>query len=507
MLFFRNAALQLYGALIPKLIGQKKASGTDKETIATVGCDELRTHSPMLWKYILNQLKNDHYSDKLQYHSNLVPILNMLANIAKRYNFTYDLLGQKQADADLLKSLIFLLDSPIYCVRRLTAKCISNIFTFAVVYDILDNMDCVSENFLHGSLMLVSNYQKPYFRLHEDNFINLKRKFHKILNSGKHSYLCKRVFENIFDEKKELNLDYIKLTLVEVDENAHAPGIYHWAISRLHKYIEYSSWKQISHFLVIVLERNNFERCCESLLVRMEKDENIPKDILFQITEILLSFNNKFNCGIIWRILYQIALKTDLSGQINVSEIVQYIEEKGISYNSRYIIPLMARICPTIGNEQELLVLAKTMKSLTDPESSDVDMRYIAAMANNELGNAYKVLPEVIKIIAIASEIILLQDEDEDVRNLAVDFYKNMTDVMVAPQPYICLQKLLEYNLLCTVLSLSGIEQLCSDLEGLILCNTCENIDDNNPFANDSKNIYMEGNVFEQLIKNLKKCV
>ncbi|CAH4034653.1 unnamed protein product [Pieris brassicae] len=77
----RNAALQLYGALIPKLIGQKKASGLDEETVSTVACDEFRTHSPKLWDFIGNQLENT--DDNLLSHSDLVPILNILSSVAR----------------------------------------------------------------------------------------------------------------------------------------------------------------------------------------------------------------------------------------------------------------------------------------------------------------------------------------------------------------------------------------------------------------------------------------
>ncbi|CAG9583198.1 unnamed protein product [Danaus chrysippus] len=110
----RNAALQLYGALIPKLIGQKKASGMDEETVATVACDEFLTHSPKLWKYIIKEINNNESNDIIQTHSNLVPILNVLANIARRYNFSCDLKGQSNLELDLLNNLTSLLGSPIY---------------------------------------------------------------------------------------------------------------------------------------------------------------------------------------------------------------------------------------------------------------------------------------------------------------------------------------------------------------------------------------------------------
>ncbi|CAH2041447.1 unnamed protein product, partial [Iphiclides podalirius] len=74
----RNAALQLYGALVPKLIGQKKDCGSEDEVTATVACDEFRTHFPQLWIFILNQLKQDNEKENLQFHSNLLPILNIL---------------------------------------------------------------------------------------------------------------------------------------------------------------------------------------------------------------------------------------------------------------------------------------------------------------------------------------------------------------------------------------------------------------------------------------------
>ncbi|CAH2242671.1 jg8489 [Pararge aegeria aegeria] len=157
----RNAALQLYGALIPKLIGQKKPTGSNDEIISSIACDEFRTHSIKLWDSMIKQIKNDNYQDIIQAHSNLVPILNTMANIARRYNFSYDLDNQRDSDLNLLPNIFALLGSPIFTVRRLTSKLILNIYSFDVLMNTIKKVVIPSENHLHGTLMAKPNNMNP----------------------------------------------------------------------------------------------------------------------------------------------------------------------------------------------------------------------------------------------------------------------------------------------------------------------------------------------------------
>ncbi|XP_063364912.1 uncharacterized protein LOC134653475 [Cydia amplana] len=500
----RNAALQLYGALVPKLIGQKKASGTGDETIATVACDEIRTHSPKLWMYINHQLGNISTSDKVLSHSNLVPILNMLANSAMRYNFTSDITEETSTNSNLLQSLICLLDSPIYTVRRLTAKSIFNIFSFDVIYEALLKHGLVSENFLHGVLILLAHCYKHY----NDKGINaqfqvIKQAIQSKLYKGRHSYLCKELYEDIFEFNA--SVDTLLDTMAELDANGYAPGIHSWANARLRKCVRNISWYEISHVIEIFANRTGFENCCKALLDKIKcENEEIPEDVLKKIAELLLACNNKFSSSEIWKILYKISQSVEIN--CCTEHLLQAIQTNGHTYKLRYLLPFTVRILLGKNDEKGVVYLTTEILKLCNPEAVDVEMRYIATLANNELSIAFHRLPDSVKVTMIKSAIILLQDEDEDVRILSTIFYKNVSQSKILPHPYICLKKLLESKLLNNVLSnpQGGINTICQDLPALLTkTNNINASDSYNPFANDSKNIYLEVEILQQLLHNL----
>ncbi|KAF9422915.1 hypothetical protein HW555_001458, partial [Spodoptera exigua] len=498
----RNAALQLYGALIPKQIGEKKASGSDEQTTATVACDELRTHSPKLWKYIMQQLKLSNQPDVVQSHSNLVPILNLLANSAKRYNFSFDIQLQKTADEDLLKCLFILLSSPIHTVRRLTAKCIFNIYDAIQIFHILLTHVFLSENDLHGSLILLSICQK-YYLLNEaypEYFEQLKEKFERIISSGNHSFLSRTLFEDVFINSYKL--EDIETTIMQVNSSVHLSGVDLWAEARLKKYIKISEWNNIPNLLQKALKLSNHEKYCEFILLKIKEQKCALTENLLEIVDILLSFEKKYYSSITWKIIYEISLQTDVSNHLDVVELIKVLVESQSVYIIRYMIPLLAR--NILGLEKDgQMSLMEIIQKLSDFEISDVDMRYVAATANNELANVFDNLSDSVKVITIRCAIMLLQDEDEDVRNKSVIYYSKLSKQEGDVQPYICLNNILNRQFL--YLKLNGsqhlINELVNDLSVLLQSN--HNVDEYNPFANDSKNIYLEPDVLKQLIENL----
>ncbi|XP_063538633.1 uncharacterized protein LOC134747888 isoform X2 [Cydia strobilella] len=500
----RNAALQLYGALVPKLIGQKKASGTGDETIATVACDEIRTHSPKLWMYINHQLGNISTSDKVLSHSNLVPILNMLANSAMRYNFSSDTTEETSTHSNLLQSLFCLLDSPIYTVRRLTAKSIFNIFSFDVIYESLLKQGLISENFLHGVLILLAHCYKHYNDKGTNaEFQMTKHTFQSKLYKGRHSYLCKELYEDIF--KFNVSVDILLDTMTELDANGYAPGIHSWANARVRKCVRNISWYEISCVIEIFANRTGFENCCKVLLDKIKCDnEEIPKDVLKNIAELLLACSNKYSSSEIWKILYMISQLVEIN--CCTAPLLEAIQTNGHTYKLRYLLPFTVRILLVKNDENGVVYLSAEILKLCDPESVDIEMRYIAALANNELSSSFHRLSDAVKVTMIKSAIILLQDEDEDVRILSTIFYKNISQSKILPHPYICLQKLLEPKLLYSVLSKpqTGMNTISQDLTALLTKTNSINASDSyNPFANDSKNIYLEVEILQQLLHNL----
>lgn len=502
----RNAALQLYGALIPKLIGQKKASGIEEETVATVASDEFRTHSPKLWTYIQSELETKDLTDKVQLHSNLVPLLNLLANSAMRYNFSYNKMETRDLDADLLKSLFLLLDSPIFTVRRLTAQSIFNMYSFEDIYDCFQNRDCCSENFIHGSLTLVSYCYKYYGnRLFKEQFERLKTKFTAFVHCGKHSYLSKKLFEDVFCERS-LDAKVMEDTLSELEINCHAPGVYLWANNRIKKIIQYVPWYELPDILKMSLQQSDSEYYLRILLDKIEGHDCIPAEVLLVFAKILMSHQKKFESTLIWQILYQISLQIHFNDQ-EYFDIVSKVLEEDIAYKLRYILPFAVKLHTSNikTNEKQLSHLAKVIFGLTNPEV-DTDIRLIAAIANNDISKSFNELPEAVKVTVIKSAVIFLQDEDEDVRMISIKILKNVCAVTDMFHPYICLVKMLDISFLKTLLTDTGIELLYQELTKFLseFLNS-KPIDEYNPFANDSKNIYLEAEVLKQMIVNLKR--
>ncbi|XP_045536916.1 uncharacterized protein LOC106710678 [Papilio machaon] len=493
----RNAALQLYGGLIPKLIGQKKPSGSEDEVTVTVACDEFRTHFPNLWSFILEQLKLNNTKDILQSHSNLLPILNILGNIAKRYNFSNDLKSQMETDNILLNNLRLLLGSPIFAIRRLTSKSIFNIYSFNDIYELLIKIDEPNENFLHGCLLLLvicNNYYKD--TKYQNKLELLKDKFNEIMQHKQHSYLCKELMEHVTNhDYKVSDLEHILL-----QSGKNEPGHYQWINTQIEKYLRNCSSHELPKCLQIILNSSEYEKNCEILFARLD---SIDGDKLKEIANILLSFPKRMYSCIIWKILYKISCLVSIDVKEHIEDIVKYIKNERIPYKLRYMVPFIARITD---NENIILVVCKITYRLCLAEDFDVDMRMISAIANNEIASKLSKYSDEIKIISIKTAIILLQDEDEDLRYLSVHYYKNIKNISQVLHPYVCLRNILNFNFLSSVLvdCKTGIDLICQGLIDL-LSPVNVNSEDFNPFANDSKNIYQEVEMIKNLIRSLKE--
>lgn len=508
-MYFRNAALQLYGALIPKLIGQKKPSGNDDEIISSVACDELRTHSPKLWESIRKQIKNDNYKDRIQGHSNLVPILNTLANIARRYNFSYNLEEQNETDLNLLPNIFALLGSPIYTVRRLTSKLILNVYSFEIVLNAISKATITSENHLHGVLMLLENCYKVYsdVDVYKKQLDNVRNAYNSILMKKNISYLSKWSLEKLFREEiPEVTIDMIKLIIDQGNTRRNEPGVFLYMNERIQKCLNNMPWNILPEVMSLLLNTYDFDIYCETILKRIKTCKTVPEEVLRDVGKILLT-SNKTKNSVLWKTLYYISNRIHLDVQIS-SCYLQHCS-CDISYNTRFMLPFATRLLAVRVDNENLLRFSRKIFLLCNPESNDIDMRIIAAIANNELAVAFTTCTDNIKINAIKSAVILLQDEDEEIRDLSTEFYKILAVQNTAKQPFICLNEILTKDFLCTHLSepVLSIQNICKDLSDFVDSISVSKSDELNPFANDSKNIYFEGNLLKKLLTSLNKTV
>jgi hypothetical protein len=81
---YRNAALQLSGALIPKLVGQKKIQDEELTLGSSVSVEEFFGHFPELADFMLTSMQkaaNCHPSQSLQQHADLIPMLSLGSEI------------------------------------------------------------------------------------------------------------------------------------------------------------------------------------------------------------------------------------------------------------------------------------------------------------------------------------------------------------------------------------------------------------------------------------------
>ncbi|XP_045773982.1 uncharacterized protein C1494.07-like isoform X1 [Maniola jurtina] len=502
----RNAALQLYGALLPKLIGQKKPSGTDDEIISSVACDEFRTHSIKLWDSVLKQIKNDVYQDIIQGHSNLVPILNMLANIARRYNFSYDLDEQNDSDFKLLPNVLALLGSPIYTVRRLTAKLILNIYSFEIILNAIAKVTITSENHLHGILLVIGNCYKVYSDVesYKNQLDDIRNEYGRILMRRNLSSVCRWRLDKLFTEEiPEVTVDMIKNILIQGTIKQHEPGAFLWINQQMKKSLENMPWNILPEVMSLLLNTHDFEMYCEIMAQRIKNCRMVPEKILQDVSEVLLSSNLKTKSCVLWKTLYFISHRVHFNMHISGCYLQENFSSE-VSYKMRYMIPFATRLFAVQADYENLLMFSRKIFLLCNPESNDIDMRYIAAIANNELAFTFTKFPDAIRINAIKSAILLLQDEEEDIRNLSVTFYKELANQNKQKHPFICLNEILKEEFLFAQLSEPelSVQNICEDLLHYIDSVGTHNCDELNPFANDSKNIYLEVNVLRQLLKN-----
>ena len=204
---FRNAALQLYGAVVPRMVGQKKVRD-DSSTLNSLTASEFLSRHTKLADYLLQLLQNvkesfenlsngENYSENvneerdltgdvspnndetvlgktnkeallsLNEHSHLVPVLSLLARLSPGTG-----LQQSQEVINRLckydSVILHLLKSPIHTVRRLAAISLSALTpsenAVKTVNSIINSFYCnnLSANEMHGKLLAISNFLSVY---------------------------------------------------------------------------------------------------------------------------------------------------------------------------------------------------------------------------------------------------------------------------------------------------------------------------------------------------------
>lgn len=121
----RNTGLQLFGAIVPKLIGQRKQNEFD----STCSCyhlpyEELYYHTPQLINLLLSQLEtgaNCSQKDAFAVHSKLVPLLTLLSNLSVGILTIIDR-SIESVFNKLVSCFQTLMSSGVFKVRQLAAR-------------------------------------------------------------------------------------------------------------------------------------------------------------------------------------------------------------------------------------------------------------------------------------------------------------------------------------------------------------------------------------------------
>lgn len=197
--FYRNAALQLYGAVVPRMVGQKKVRD-DSSVLNSLTAPEFLARHPSLAQSLLKMLmepgaleeetlQNKESSSEseimekrssckissepgdsmsIKVSSSLVPVLSLLARLSPGTG-----LQQNAEVNDILQcyrtETTRLLESPIHTVRRLASLAVVALTPSEDVLqlvhshvDLLERQGKISNNQTHGSLLTLTNILTSY---------------------------------------------------------------------------------------------------------------------------------------------------------------------------------------------------------------------------------------------------------------------------------------------------------------------------------------------------------
>ncbi|XP_071535152.1 tRNA (32-2'-O)-methyltransferase regulator THADA-like isoform X2 [Panulirus ornatus] len=192
----RNAALQLYGAVVPRMVGQKKVQD-DSSTLNSLTAPEFLSRHPVLADFLLKLLSGS--QDERKVHeiltcnvgrrerggrtekhipintsSSLVPVLSLVARLSP---------GTGLQQSNELKVILHnfcqvtttLIGSPVHTVRRLASlavvaltlteqapQCINNLL------HLMREPKLMTTNLIHGNLLTLMNFVQTYSQVRDD---------------------------------------------------------------------------------------------------------------------------------------------------------------------------------------------------------------------------------------------------------------------------------------------------------------------------------------------------
>ncbi|KAK9511691.1 hypothetical protein O3M35_000305 [Rhynocoris fuscipes] len=254
----RNSGLQLFGVLVPKIIGQRKRYADD----ATCSCyhlpyEELYYNARPLMNFLLDELDERMKDDSPKAHSQLVPLLTLLSNLSVGLLTIVDRGNFETIVQKFVNCFQSLMSSKIYKIRELAARadtwfCSQSqlpVFFRTRVWKIVDfikdrnaDNEIKSENALHGFLLSIK-YLYDRFR-EERSGVSILREQQYVIDEAIHelrsvdestnlSYECKCVLSNV------LGIDTFIPASKQVKRLNILPN------SQIHKILGFPSWMAV----------------------------------------------------------------------------------------------------------------------------------------------------------------------------------------------------------------------------------------------------------------------
>ncbi|XP_066944659.1 tRNA (32-2'-O)-methyltransferase regulator THADA-like [Macrobrachium rosenbergii] len=340
----RNAALQLYGAVVPRMVGQKKVRD-DSSILNSLTASEFLARHAALADFLLQLLENNKntrnsqinqdsstclkdlkdnedfnnqtFSPSLAEHSNLVPVLSLLARLSPGTGLQQSLELNERL-SKYYSVTILLLGSQIHTVRRLSALSLVALTpseqAVVMVKRIISSLtnERLSANEVHGKLLTIIEFLDTYPNLATDDSVRvpLVSLMVMILKSASAYYVIAstalKILKTLKFENLDINLDSTdvckpgapqfvltatKLKIMQLSEEEKEKFVL--------KLILYNQVLEEYYltFLESFIENSRSERWMErvemTIWQKLEDSENLRSSVLVRILYVILKKQNR----------------------------------------------------------------------------------------------------------------------------------------------------------------------------------------------------------------------
>uniref|UniRef100_T1HNF4 DUF2428 domain-containing protein n=1 Tax=Rhodnius prolixus TaxID=13249 RepID=T1HNF4_RHOPR len=478
----RNSGIQLFGVVVPKIIGQRKRFVDDP----TCSCyhfayEELYYHARPLINILLEKLEERMKDDSPSAHAQLVPLLTLLSNLSVGLLTIIDrsLESVVQKFVNCFQSLM---SSKVYKVRELAARadtwfCSQSqlpVFFRTRVWKIVDfikdrtaDNEIKSENALHGFLLSIK-YLYDRFREEKTGVSILRdqqavvdealRELRSVDDSTNLSYECKCVLSSV------LGID------TTVPASRQVKELCATTFTQAHRLLGFPSWMAVKATHLIA--DCTLNELIPSLSCAL--DSGVPELLICSINALfsrvvkaefeavsngaltlLFRYINVNMCEEALKLILEIFLRYPSSANnLNVAGLLKTLSNE----DSLLCVAIICKLLVIDSESEQWLVnvIAKKLYLMAQP-TEDEYSRLIAAKALTLIA------PLMLKaatedsfeprLIIWNAAVVLLQDENQNVRVQASAFTNHLVDKQQVDvlNPYISLNFLFQEQTLANI--------------------------------------------------------